>query len=217
MQLLTRRMLAPLMICATAHAALAAATGTIHDAERGFSFAVPAGYAEYPEGRAPGVLHSFARGRLGDPSFAVLRVQALGGTIDRAPLVRETVERAARNSVGGTGVELVGFDYRKMKWNAFDLEVVVTQAVNGDRKVVTLGTQVPLAKEAIQLYFMGPATDEAKLVDDLQTTLGSLEGRSNWLTDDERDERLGRAVGMVVGAVGGLALVWWWRRRRARS
>src|SRR4051812_6866007 len=110
------RILAPLVLCMTAHTAFAAPTDVIHDAAHGFSFTVPSGYADYPAGRAPGVLYAFTRGNPGDPSFTLIRIEAMGGIIGRGPLVRETVERAARDSVRGTGVELTQFDYRKAKW-----------------------------------------------------------------------------------------------------
>jgi hypothetical protein len=213
-----RRLIAPLVLCLTAPAALAATGGTIADAENGFSFAVPDGYADYPEGAAPGVLHSFARGKPDDASFAVIRIQAMGGTIGREPLVRETVERAARQTASASGVEITGFDYRKVKWKDFELDLVLTRLTNGDKKLVTLATPVPLAKQAIHVVLMGPAGDEAGLVANLQAILRSLDGRSNWLSDAERSERLGRLVGLVVGAIGGVAIVVWWRRRkRAQS
>ena len=77
---------------------------------------------------------------------------------------------------------------------------------------------MPLAKEAIQITLAGPAGDEARLVADLQTVLGSLEGKSNWLTDADRSERLGRVAGSVIGVALGVALVvYLLRRRRRRS
>ena len=82
-----------------------------------------------------------------------------------------------------------------MKWKAFDLELMVTQAAGGGRQFVILGVQVPLAKEAIQLNLLGPAAEEARLLGDLQAILSSLDGPSSWLTGEERAERLGDGGG----------------------
>jgi hypothetical protein len=192
---------------------------TVTDARRGFSFRVPQGYRDFPAGRSgPKVLHAFATGEPSAEGTRLLRVEALGGVIGRGELDRPVVEQAARDSVKGLSVEVRGFEYAKLRWKSFDCDLVVTRLGAGGREVVTLGAQVPLAPEAIQLYLAGPAADEAELRATLQTLLGSLEGRSNWLDAGERAERLGRGMGTAVAVLIGLtALVIWWRKRgRAR-
>jgi len=192
-----------------------AAPPLVDDRGHGYSFVLPDGYSEFAEGRAaPRVLQSFMRGQPHEPSFGVLRVEALGGTIGREPLNRATVEKAARDSVRGSGIEVLGFAYQPTRWRGFPLEVVATQLVHDGEKLMTLGVQVPLRREAIQIYFMGPAADEARLHADLAQILGSLRGESSWLTDDERSERLGFGVGLAAGLLG--LTLWFWRRRRAR-
>jgi len=79
---------------------------------------------------------------------------------------------------------------------------------------LTLSTQVPLAKQALMLTLLGPGANEAALAGELQTFLSALDGKSNWLSDEERSEKLGRLVGTIVGVVIGLGIVLWWRRRR---
>jgi hypothetical protein len=213
-----RCLLVALFSCTAAHHALAAAGTTVDDSAHGFRFNVPAGYVDYPEGRAPGVLHVFAHGSPDDPTFSLVRIQALGGTIDRKPLVRETVERAAHASVRGAGVELTRFDYRKVPWKGFELDEVVTWiAAPGDKQLLTMTTQVPLRKEAVQLIMLGPAAEEARVGADLRALLGSIDGESNWLSDAERSEKLGFVVGLVCGGIAGIALVFWLLRRRRRA
>ncbi len=207
-----------LFCCAASPRALAAGA-TVDDAEHGFRFTVPAGYVDYPEGRGPGVLHVFAHGTPDEPSFSLIRIHALGGTIDRQPIIKETVERAAHQSVRGTGVEILRFDYRKIAWKGFELDEVVSFVdAGGDKKLLTMTTQVPLRKQALQLIILGPAAEEARVGADLQALLGSIDGKSNWLSDYERGEKLGRLVGVAVVAIGGLIfLVWLIRRRRAQA
>src|SRR6266542_1650749 len=120
-----RCLMVALFCCAASPRALAAGA-TVDDAEHGFRFTVPAGYVDYPEGRGPGVLHVFAHGTPDEPSFSLIRIHALGGTIDRQPIIKETVERAAHQSVRGTGVEILRFDYRKIAWKGFELDEVVS-------------------------------------------------------------------------------------------
>ena len=190
--------------------ATAAQAGVIHDLKNDFSFSLPGGYEDFPQGRgAPNLLYSYARGKPGDSSYAVLRMESLGGSISREGVIRETVERAAKESVAGTGITISRFDYRKTRWKSFDLDLVVTSAAHEGRELVILGTQVPLAKDALQINLLGPAADEPRLLADLEELLGSFEGKSNWLTDKERSERMGKAFGtgggIVIAIVAGMA------------
>jgi hypothetical protein len=177
------------------------------------ALAVPEGYVEYPDGVAGPVVQAYARGKPEDPNFAVVQVQKLGGTIGRGSLDHEDVETAARNSVQGTGLEVKGFEYRKLRWKSFDLELVLTR-LGGARDLVNLSVAVPLAEEAIAVRVTGPAVEEPALARDLQTVVASIDGKSNWLSDGERSEKLGRLVGAIVGGAIGLGGLLWWRRRQ---
>lgn len=189
--------------------------GKVRDVGRKFSFTVPAGYQASTESVGGRTYHAFTRGQPGEPSFAVFHVTGLGGTIGRDAVVPAMVESAARSSVQGTGVELTRFEYRKTRWKTFDLDLVVARATNGEQRLLTLGVQVPLAIEAIQVQFMGPAGSEQRLLSDLQVVVTSLDGETSWLDDGERSERLGRAIGIVVGLGIAVPLALAWRRRRA--
>ncbi len=195
----------------------ALAVAPIMDRGHGFSFTPPDGYAPFPAGLAgPHVIQSFMRGQP-EGAFGYLRIETMGGTIDRgSKLDPAIVERAARDSVKDTGVELGRFEYRKTKWKSFTLDLVVTYLSRDGRALMTLGTQVPLRHDAIQLELLGPAADEKLLLGELQSILTSLDGESSWLTDEERGERLGRAIGLPVGVAIAVAFILFWRRRRAR-
>src|SRR5205085_891767 len=100
--------------CCLAAWASTARAQTVIDREHGFSFTLPREYRDFPEGRAAAnVIQSFVRGQPGEASFALLRFDALRGTIGRDRLNRPTVERAGRAAARGSGVELIRFDYRK--------------------------------------------------------------------------------------------------------
>jgi len=205
-----RRLIGPAVVCAMAHSVLAAPAGTIRDAEHSFSFTVPDGYTEYPEGRGPDTAHAFMRGKPDEPSFTQLKIQQMHGTIGRESLDRDKAERTWRDGLRANGIELTAFDLRKLTWKNFDVEVFVSHLAGTDGKLI-LVTQVPLKPEAIQVALTGPASDEARLTADLQAVLASLDGPTNWKTDEERIEALAWVVGLLVGAVAG---AWWLRRRR---
>ncbi len=195
----------------------AARADTVSSADPAFSFTLPNEFKDFPQGHGQKVLYSFARGNPGDASYAVLRIEGLGGTIGREPLHRAIVEKAARSSTASTGVEVKGFDYRKTRWKTFELDLIATRLTGGQQELLTLSTQVPLAKEAVQIAMLGPAKDEPRLVSELQSILVSLQGETNWLTDDERSERLGQLVGMGVGLIAACVGLLLWRRRRATA
>lgn len=202
-------------VIATMILSSSAAAAPFHDEARGLSLDVPAGYHDIPNPSAQ-ALHAWARGEAGAPSYAAIVVQGLGGTIGRAPLLRDTVERAARASIARSGLTITGFEYGTARWRSFDLEVVTTRVAGGDQDGVMLAVQVPLAPEAAQLMVTGPATSEAQMRADLAHVLGSLGGRTNWLTIAQRSERLGSAIGLGLGALIVAGFAWWrWRRHPA--
>jgi hypothetical protein len=181
----------------------ATAATAVNDPMREFSFTVPDGFVESPGGSREAKLGlTFTLGDLGKPGFIVLQVASLGGTIGRGKIVPAIVEKAARNSANASGVELTSFEYRQVKWSGFDLDLVVSHARKDGKSILTLNTQVPLAREAIQLSMAGGKEDEARLHFELQSILASLKGRSSWLTDAERSERLGFNVGAIAGTAG---------------
>ena len=212
-----RRLIASLIVCAAAYAVHAAPVGAVHDVARGLSFTVPDGYTDYPEGRSPPIIYAFARGKPDDASFMLLHVVRMGGPIGRGPVDPEMAERAARKGFRAKGVEPTGFELSNVRWKDFDLNLFVSYFPGRDKELVSLTAQVPLAREAIQIQLIGPAAEEATLSADLQAILASLDGPSNWVSDDERVYRIAELIGAAVGSLGGLALVLWWLRRRRRA
>ncbi|MDB4928158.1 MAG: hypothetical protein JWM10_642 [Myxococcaceae bacterium] len=202
-------MITTLLVSATAAAA------PFRDDVRGLSLDVPDGYHDIPN-PSPQALHAWARGEAGAPGYTAIVLQGVGGTIGREPLDRATVERSARASVAGSGLTITGFEYGTARWQSFDLEVVATRVTGGDQDSVMVAVQIPLAPEAAQLMLSGPATSETRMRADLAQVLGSLRGRSNWLTVQQRSEKLGTALGLGFTALAVAVIAWWrWRPRRA--
>jgi len=195
----------------------AMAAQTISDEKLGFSLQVPDGF-EKNSSSIPQAAFSltYLRGRSDEPSFAVLQLGSLDGTIGRGKPDQAIVESSAREAIRNTSATITHFDYRQMRWKSFDLDLVVAQVTNPTHRLVTLTVQVPLAHQALQLNLVGPAADEKKLLSELQGILDSLRGKSNWLTDEEQSERLGRGFGLLFGItlVGVTAFLVVLRRRK---
>jgi hypothetical protein len=213
-----RYLVAALILGLTASAARAAAPRLIRNEGRGFSLMVPDGYVDAPNtSPLPRTLHTFARGQPGEPGSAAIVVQDMGGTIGREPLIHAMVERAARDSLKPTGFEVTSFEYRKLPWKSFELEAVLTTAGGADRSLLSVSVQVPLAGSAIQIIVAGAPGDKERLVADLQALLGSLDGKSSWLSDSERSRQLGRAAGQLAILAAAVGLIVWLARRRRRQ
>ena len=177
--------------------ALPVSAAEVRDAARGFSFTVPDGYEA---ASAPGALYAYARGTVGEGSFAMLTVSGLGGTLGAdSKLNPAIVEAAAKESAAASGVSVSDFRYAKTKWGEHELDEVFSRASGNGLEAVSLTVQVPLKREAIQLVMIGSAGDEAQLRGEFRAVLASLEGESSWLTEAERDRKLGEGVGRLVG------------------
>ena len=139
-----------------------------------------------------------------------LKIQQMHGTFGREALDRDKAERAWRDGLRASGIELTDFDLRKLTWKSFDIDVVVSHIAGTDKKLI-LVAQVPLKPEAIQIALAGPSSDEARLTAELQAVLASLDGPTNWKTDEERIKALAEVIGLVAGVFIG---VWWFRLRK---
>jgi len=74
----------------------------------------------------------------------------------------------------------------KTAWKSFQIDVFKVGENLNSVPFVTLNAQVPLKPHAIQLTVSGPASDESKLRTEMQKILASIDGPTNWLTDEQR-------------------------------
>ena len=143
----------------------------------GFAATLPDGLDEFPTNSVPNVL--FSRGKMVGPKNTVIRlivIQDLGGVMGR-------VDEAKRKTPPKNVTE------EEAAWKSFKLPVAkVVEDFNGVPSV-SFNVQVPLKPHAIQLNVAGPLSDEGKLRKEMETILGSIEGPTNWLTQEDLDQR----------------------------
>lgn len=171
-------------------------------AELGYRFTLPSGFAAFPEGRSQkDIVDCWSEATPASAHGAViLSVQRLHGVLPREAMKPEDVPATT---------QLV-----TLKWKEFDLQGLRSRTVQGGESVFVLVAQVPLRREAVQLFFSGPADQETRGQGLMTETLASLEGESNWLSASERAGRLGTAAGWWIGIAVAVIVVLVWRKRR---
>lgn len=180
----------------------------IDDPARGFSFRLPTDFVELPgfEKPAPtvrtGTLGTWVRG-LEQDDFVIVSLEGLAGTIGREP-VDLTGQRGAAQL--------------KEQWRSFEVDGLRLIRQQEDGAMVVLAVQVPLTPNALQVMSSGRVENEPAVHEALVGVLASLEGKSSWLTDEERVAaglegalRLGVTF-LVIAALASLA----WRVARKK-
>jgi hypothetical protein len=166
-----RRTLAAMMVLALVLSVGALRGETVVDAKRGFSFKTPEGFSPAPADRkSPTFSHTFI---LGDPSDDTpdisLGIQPLGGVIGREHLKTEDVPKGLNGRVF------------LAKWKGFDVDGIESRMTVEGYDVLSLGVQVPIRTEAIQVNVAGLASREKELRQYLSEVLASLDGQTNWI------------------------------------
>jgi len=186
--------------------AATAAQSQVRNAELGYTLTLPHGFTAFPEGRAQkDMVDCWSEATpMSAHGAMILCVQRMHGVLPREAMRQEDLPAAT---------QLVSF-----KWKAFDLQGLrsLVSQQSGEQAFV-LVTQVPLRREAVQLFLSGPADQEARGQAIMEAILASLEGETNWLTSTERAGRLGKAAGWWIGIAVAVIAVVAWRKRRARS
>lgn len=199
-----------LVLCALA---LSAASQRIDDPARGYSFLLPGEYVELPGFVKPeltvrtGTLGTWVRGADSD-ALIVVSLEALGGTIGREPT--DLADLGRTGAAGATAI--------KEKWKSFEVDGFRLIQEKGDAHILVLGVQLPLLPNAVQVMSSGLVENEPAIHEALLGVLASLDGRSNWLTDEERrakglDGALRLGVTFFVLAALGFTI---WRLVRRR-
>ena len=186
-------------------------TRHIDDMARGFSLDIPAdakevaGFVAPPATQRTGTLWNWGR-KLDSEEFMVIAIEGMSGSIGREPLDPSKL---------GAGMSAF-----PEKWKDFDVQGIRIVKERGDKRIVVLAVQVPLAPTAIQVMTSGLEQNEPALKRTLDEMLASLDGRSTWLTTEERVTagvtgitRLAITILVVLGLTLG---VWRLLRRKPR-
>ena len=175
------------------------------NAELGYRFALPSGFTAFPEARSQkDMVDCWSEATpVSAHGAMILCVQRMHGVLPREAMRQQELPATT---------QLVSF-----KWKEFDLQGLRSLvSPQGGEQAFVLVAQVPLRREAVQLFLSGPVDQEARGQTLLTETLASLEGESNWLTSTERAGRLGTAAGWWIGiAAAAIAVLVWRKRRRA--
>jgi hypothetical protein len=182
-------------------AASSAGAEILNNARFGVSLAVPEGFKQGMPPK-PEVLFAFSK-PLPDGSI-VVTVEHIGGTIGRERLQIPDDTSKLQSLPGMSGARLSVED---ANWRSFPISVLRSDMkVNGADWLV-LGAQVPLVPEAVTINVGAPKTHELELRSTLAFVLTNLDGKTNWLTDAERQERLQSGLLKIGTWVLVLALV----------
>jgi hypothetical protein len=172
---------------------------------------LPPGFEPIPEYQSPpGHDIRYAYKRMNkDGTANVVLIECLGGTIGREPMPKEIAQKF--------GIESV----YKENWKSFELEVFVSKAVVGSTTLIIHCAQVPTIPRAIQIRVLAVKSHEADMKDLTRTLLASLEGHSNWLTNDQRYYDIGYGSAKMtiwIILIGGFVyLMAAWRTRSFRT
>jgi hypothetical protein len=135
-----------------------------------FTFAAPAGFTVYPEGRNmfPDALHSYIKGDLssGQP-WTILVVEDLGGRIgkeDPTPFLQ-----------GRDDVSLL-----HEAWQGHRLPVIEIRETLDTMQIVTYNAQVPVLPKAVMVKVVGSIDRKAELQTVLRDALNGIVGSTNW-------------------------------------
>jgi hypothetical protein len=199
--------------------ALFALAGVVHDETHGFSFEEPVGYER--EQVPPPLLYQYSRGKEDPSAFGSVAISDMGHPLSPGfKLVHAKFEEGAQKKAAQTGVTLKRFDYRKLTWAGFELDLTITFSSFAGQDFVSAVVELPLQPNAVSVMAAGPAANEAQVVADLQALVTSLHGPSNWSAESPRDDALSLLLGMVLGVGGcggaGLLVLWLATRRKPR-
>lgn len=195
-----------LAFCAT----LLQAAEDVSHPQTGLRLLVPEGFSQDPDRIKGNVIFAFLRPAGGDQKMETLvLIRRLEGVISREKMGKKFAERFP---IADTTTE---------EWKGLDLEVFRVYEREADTRVVGYVTLLPLKPNAVQVEVMGEAGREEELKNLLKSVLGSLDGKSNWLTPEQRVNNLivsGIQFAVIVGAIVMVVVgVRRWVRRREES
>ena len=147
-----------------------------------------------------------------DPADRPLRVQAhsprpdetmvvsldkMGGTVDRRRYKAEELTPTKFSFPPDARMSL-----EEVPWRSFTLDAFRVEPPTEDQHLVVFVAPVPLAPEAIELTVIASPAHEAEARGVFRSLIASVDGKSNWLSDSERDYKLGLIGGTALPFVG---------------
>jgi hypothetical protein len=162
----------------------------------GFEMRIPAGFIREDSLATGKVIYVFRRPAQGERQETFILVSRLEGTIGREKITPQQASAAKP-----------GMSIYSEQWHGLEVEAFRIANVVGGRPTLRLHAQIPLAGEAIQVGIIGDESAEPELRTLLHQLLTHLEGRSNWLNNAERNDRVlflaaGGAIVLLVLALG---------------
>lgn len=162
---------------------------TVDDKALNITLALPDGFERMTDFQpAPGVEvpYAFRRAGTGAEEPVCVFIQRLPGPIGR--------ERIPRDRIGKKGI----VELYTAGWKSFEVDVIVVRETHEGSAVLTYNAQVPIKPRAIQLMVMGVESDKPQLKALTAQLLGSLDGQTNWLTEEQRYERISDGLAKIV-------------------
>jgi hypothetical protein len=201
------------VVCACVITSIARAE-EVSDATLRFSLTIPQGFQRDPKvvGAKPDFIYAFRKaGSRGiDTLIIVERLRAVIG--------REHFD-AAQITAAHKQARMLTFP-----WRGFDVDALEIPEQVGAVRIVHCNVQMPLKPEAIQIDFIGPQDEAAKLKALAEQVVASVKGESNWLASSAppivaRSNYYGAILlGTLAAAVAaGLVLLWLVRRHSWRG
>src|SRR3989449_3059690 len=168
------------MICAVMVLVLGGAVvghTQVTNAELGYKLTLPEGFTDFPAGRSQkDVVDCWTEATpLSANGAIVLCVQRMRGTLPREGMRQQDVPAPT---------EVVTF-----KWKGFDINGLRTLTSQDGKRVFVLVAQVPLRREAVQLFAGGPADQTARGQAGMRATLAAPEGEDPRVAADPRAGR----------------------------
>jgi hypothetical protein len=164
-------------------------------------------------------LAGWQRGRASDPYKAEVQILPLGLPLSATPAIppsdHSIIEAAARRAAAAGGIQVVDFRYRPFAWRTFQLEEATAHLIRDGESIVAITVALPLAPEAVQLRISGSTANEESLRAELAAIAASVDGKSNWVTEADRQRQWVERLGTVFAfALFGLVV---WLSRRGRG
>jgi hypothetical protein len=199
-----------LVFAAAALVTAPALAETLTQPDLKFSFAVPEHFDRIDPPNKAG-LYSF-RSTLSDDTPIIVSLDRMGGAIDRHRYKAEDLKPTAFGFPVDARMSL-----EEIPWRSFALDAFRVDLPKDGQHLVALYSQVPLAPEAVQVTVIAYPAHEAEARAVFRSVLGSIDGKTNWLTDEERSYKLGLVVGSVGGVGIGLGIYLALQRRRSAN